>query len=117
MHDGNTTVESFSMGAAAPEDFSSAFGFPLDLIKVTRGQPLFSRDEARGVIVNAEAEGVDKNEYKSGKYRLGGKEPARRNGDNGRKEKRSSKTAKTATMRRFRSVLTRRCTFVHLCRQ
>ena len=47
--------------------------FPLDLIKVTEGkQPLFSAEEAAKVIKQAEAEGVDKNEYESGKYRLGG---------------------------------------------
>ena len=48
------------------------FSFPLDLIKVTQGKPLFSEEEAARVIENAEAEGVDKNEYKSGKYKLGG---------------------------------------------
>ena len=60
------------MGSVPPEDFGDQFGFPLDLIKVTKGLPLFSKEEARQVIDNAEAEGVDKNEYKSGKYRLGG---------------------------------------------
>jgi tetratricopeptide (TPR) repeat protein len=34
--------------------------------------PLFSKEEARKVIATAESEGVDKNEYKSGKYKLGG---------------------------------------------
>jgi tetratricopeptide (TPR) repeat protein len=60
------------MGAVPPEDFGDQFGFPLDLIKVTRGQPLFSAEEARLATLTAVAEGVDKNEYKSGKYRLGG---------------------------------------------
>ena len=47
--------------------------FPLDLIKVTEGkQPLFSAEESAKVIKQAEEEGVDKNEYESGKYRLGG---------------------------------------------
>lgn len=67
-----TGIQSYSMGAVPPEDFGDQFGFPLDLIKVTRGQPLFSADEARQIILTALAEGVDKNEYKSGKYRLGG---------------------------------------------
>ena len=49
-----------------------ACSFPLDLIKVTEGIPLFSAEEAAEVIRVAEAEGVDKNEYKSGKYQLGG---------------------------------------------
>jgi hypothetical protein len=35
--------------------------------------PLFSPEEAAQVIANAEAEGVDKNEFKSGKYQLAGK--------------------------------------------
>ena len=47
--------------------------FPLDLIKVTEGAPLFSAEESAQVIHQAEEEGVDKNEYKSGKYKLGGK--------------------------------------------
>ena len=67
-----TSIHSYSMGAVPPEDFADVFGFPLDLIKVTQGQPLFSAEEAARVIRNAESEGVDKNEYKSGKYRLGG---------------------------------------------
>ena len=46
--------------------------FPLDLIKVTQGAPLFSAEECASAIYRAEEEGVDKNEYKSGKYRLGG---------------------------------------------
>ena len=68
----HTSIHSYSMGAVPPEDFANLFGFPLDLIKVTEGIPLFSKEEAAQVIRNAEAEGVDKNEYISGKYRLGG---------------------------------------------
>jgi hypothetical protein len=60
------------MGAVPPEDFANDFGFPLDLIKVTQGEPLFSQSEAANVIATAQAEGVDKNEYISGKYKLGG---------------------------------------------
>ena len=48
------------------------FRFPLDLIKVTEGTPLFSAEESAEVIRRAEEEGVDKNEYESGKYKLGG---------------------------------------------
>ena len=44
----------------------------MDLIKVTEGTPLFSAEESAQVIESAEEEGVDKNEYKSGKYKLGG---------------------------------------------
>lgn len=40
---------------------------------MTEGAPLFSAEEAAQVINVAEDEGVDKNEYKSGKYKLGGK--------------------------------------------
>lgn len=52
----------------------SSFGnrFPLDVIKVTEDVPLFSKDEAAQVVLDAEAEGVDKNEFKSGKYQLAG---------------------------------------------
>jgi hypothetical protein len=46
--------------------------FPLDTIKVTEKDPLFSAAEAAEVVSNAEAEGVDKNEFKSGKYQLAG---------------------------------------------
>lgn len=67
-----TKIASYSMGAVPPEDFAADFGFPLDLIKVTEETPLFSADEAAQVIEVAEAEGVDKNEFKSGKYQLGG---------------------------------------------
>jgi len=67
-----TTIASYSMGPVPPEDFASDFGFPLDLIKVTHGKPLFSAAEAANVIAAAEAEDVDRNEYISGKYRLGG---------------------------------------------
>jgi tetratricopeptide (TPR) repeat protein len=34
--------------------------------------PLFSAEESAHVVANAEAEGVDKNEFKSGKYKLAG---------------------------------------------
>jgi Tfp pilus assembly protein PilF len=67
-----TSFESFSFGPTPPEDFSEGFGFPLDLIKVTKGEPLFSADEAALVIKMAQEEGVDNNEYTSGKYKLGG---------------------------------------------
>lgn len=67
-----TCVASYSIGPVPPEDFASDFGFPLDLIKVTEGKPLFSAGEAAQVIRTAEAENVDKNEYISGKYKLGG---------------------------------------------
>jgi tetratricopeptide (TPR) repeat protein len=60
------------MGSVPPEDFADQFGYPLDLIKVTEGFPLFSREEAEFVIKQAEAEGIDQNEYRSGKYKLGG---------------------------------------------
>lgn len=53
--------------------FFTQLRFPLDLIKVTEGTPLFSADESAKVILRAEEEGVDRNEYKSGKFRLGGK--------------------------------------------
>lgn len=46
--------------------------FPLDIIKVTETTPLFSADEAARVVSAAEAEGVDKNEFQSGKYQLAG---------------------------------------------
>lgn len=49
------------------------YRFPLDLIKVTEGAPLFSAEESARVVQQAEEEGVDKNEYESGKYKLGGK--------------------------------------------
>ena len=54
-------------------NFVSIVRFPLDLIKVTEGAPLFPAEESAQVIKRAEEEGVDKNEYKSGKYKLGGK--------------------------------------------
>jgi len=69
---GDTSFASYSFGSVPPEDFSHEFKFPLDLIKVTEGTPLFSAEESVQVINNAEAEGVDKNEYESGKYKLGG---------------------------------------------
>lgn len=68
----NTSFKSYSFGAVPPEDFSEEFRFPLDLIKVTQGEPLFSAEESARVIKQAEEEGVDKNEYQSGKYKLGG---------------------------------------------
>ena len=54
-------------------DVSVCVRFPLDVIKVTQQVPLFSREEAGEVVAKAEAEGVDKNEFKSGKYQLAGK--------------------------------------------
>lgn len=68
----NTTFRSYSFGSVPPEDFSEVFGYPLDLIKVTQGAPLFSADEAATVVSTAENEGLSQNQYKSGKYRLGG---------------------------------------------
>lgn len=68
----NTTFKSYSFGGVPPEDFAEEFGFPLDLIKVTQSVPLFSAEEAAEVITKAEEEGVDKNEYTSGKFKLGG---------------------------------------------
>mmetsp|Transcript_8466 Transcript_8466/g.18179 ORF Transcript_8466/g.18179 Transcript_8466/m.18179 type:complete len:659 (-) Transcript_8466:455-2431(-) len=67
-----TSFVSYSFGSVPPEDFSEEFRFPLDLIKVTQGDPLFSAEESAMVIAQAEEEGVDNNEYKSGKYKLGG---------------------------------------------
>jgi tetratricopeptide (TPR) repeat protein len=67
-----TSFTSYSFGATPPEDFGEEFGFPLDLIKVTKGNPLFSPEEAARVIDIAKDEGVDNNEFKSGKYQLGG---------------------------------------------
>lgn len=69
---GETAIKSYSMGSVPPEDFADSFGFPLDIIKVTENSPLFSAEEARSVIASAEAEGVDKNEFQSGKYLLAG---------------------------------------------
>ena len=68
----DTSFLSYNFGAVPPEDFADEFGFPLDLIKVSQGQPLFTSQEAHEVIQAAEDEGVDKNEYTSGKYKLGG---------------------------------------------
>lgn len=68
----NTSIKSYSMGATPPEDFAEQFNFPLDLIKVTEGAPLFSASEAANVIKDALADGIEGNEYKSGKYKLGG---------------------------------------------
>ena len=67
-----TAFLSYNFGAVPPEDFAQEFGFPLDIIKVSQGQPLFTSEEASNVIQTAEQEGVDKNEYQSGKYKLGG---------------------------------------------
>mmetsp|Transcript_74157 Transcript_74157/g.214815 ORF Transcript_74157/g.214815 Transcript_74157/m.214815 type:complete len:664 (+) Transcript_74157:131-2122(+) len=69
---GETKIKSYSMGPVPPEDFAEDFGFPLDIIKVTEDFPLFSEEEASGVVAAAEAEGVDKNEFQSGKYQLAG---------------------------------------------
>lgn len=66
-----TPVQSHPMGDVPPEDFASAFNFPLDLIKVTAA-PLIPPEEAEEVVAIANAEGVAGNEYTSGKYRLGG---------------------------------------------
>lgn len=67
-----SSFTSYNFGATPPEDFAGEFGFPLDLIKVSHGEPLFTPQEANEVVQTAEEEGVDKNEYKSGKYKLGG---------------------------------------------
>jgi len=67
-----THFELYNFGGCPPEDFSEDFGFPLDLIKVSKGNPLFSKEEAARVISIAEAEGVAGNEFPSGKYKLGG---------------------------------------------
>jgi tetratricopeptide (TPR) repeat protein len=42
------------------------------LIKISTGNPLFTSQEASKVIQTVEGEGVDKNEYQSGTYKLGG---------------------------------------------
>ena len=74
---GASTVElkplrEISMGSVPPEDFASEFRHPLDLIKVTK-EPFFDEAEARAVLKKArELDGVDQNEYTSGKYKLGG---------------------------------------------
>jgi hypothetical protein len=67
-----TSFKSYSFGATPPEDFSEEFGFPLDLMKVTQNEPLFSAEEAAKVIQIAQEEGIENNEYQSGKYKLGG---------------------------------------------
>ena len=67
-----TTFKAYTFGGVPPEDFAEEFGFPLDLIKVTEGKPLFSAEEAAQVVETAELEGVAHNEYQSGKYKLGG---------------------------------------------
>jgi hypothetical protein len=43
-------LTSYSFGATPPKDFGEEFGFILDLIKVTKGNPLFSQDEAARAI-------------------------------------------------------------------
>ncbi len=63
-------TDAFASCFSAPNGTTS---FPLDLIKVTDGAPLFSAEESALVIAQAEEEGVDNNEYESGKYKLGGK--------------------------------------------
>jgi len=67
-----TSFINYSFGATPPEDFFEEFGFPLDLMKVTKDKPLFSSEEAAHVISLARAEGIEHNEYRSGKYQLGG---------------------------------------------
>ena len=69
---GETVIKSYTMGSVPPEDFADSFGFPLDIIKVTESVPLFSAEEAAAVVANAVAEGVEKNEFRSGKYQLAG---------------------------------------------
>ena len=64
-------TRSLHMGSVPPEDFSTDFRFPLDLIKVTT-EALIPPDEAERVVATARAEGVAHNEYTSGKYKLGG---------------------------------------------
>lgn len=71
-HLNGTSFQLYNFGGCPPEDFSEDFGFPLDLIKVSKGTPLFSKEEAAHVINIAEAEGVAGNEFPSGKYKLGG---------------------------------------------
>jgi len=67
-----TVFRDYSFGGTPPEDFAEEFNFPLDLIKVSEEKPTFPAEEAQNVVKIAEEEGVDKNEYKSGKYKLGG---------------------------------------------
>lgn len=59
------------MGSVPPEDFADAFKFPLDLIRVT-SSPLISPSEAEEVVALAISEGMNSNEYASGKYKLAG---------------------------------------------
>jgi len=65
------SLSSHSFGSVPPEDFAGAFGFPLDLIKVTN-EPLVTPAEAQQVTKMAEAEGILHNQFPSGKYKLGG---------------------------------------------
>ena len=67
----SVAVDSYPFGAVPPEDFATEFGFPLDLIKVTK-DALFPPAEAAHVIRMAEEEGLSSNEFPSGKYKLGG---------------------------------------------
>ncbi|KAL1504396.1 hypothetical protein AB1Y20_010802 [Prymnesium parvum] len=65
------STRSYSMGSVPPEDFADAFKFPLDLIRVTANR-LIEPHEAEEVVALAVSEGMNSNEYKSGKYKLGG---------------------------------------------
>lgn len=60
-----------SMGSVPPEDFASAFHYPLDLIRVTQ-EPVVTASDAKRVIEVARRENVDGNVFTSGKYKLGG---------------------------------------------
>ena len=60
-------VEAVHMGSVPPEDFSTDFRFPLDLIKVTK-EPIIPHEEAEEVVATANTEGLANNEYTSGKY-------------------------------------------------
>lgn len=66
-----TSFVSYSMGPVPPEDFAGVFGFPLDLIKVSK-EAIFTSSEAANVVSMAEEEGISHNEFPSGKYKLGG---------------------------------------------
>jgi len=67
-----TAITSYSFGPTPPEDFAEKFGFPLDLIKVTSGTPIIPPQEAKDVLSLAIEDGIEHNEYTSGKYKLGG---------------------------------------------
>jgi len=64
-------TRSYSMGSVPPEDFAGSFRFPLDLIRVT-SEPIIDPAEAERVVATAIEEGIESNEYNSGKYKLGG---------------------------------------------